>query len=86
MTKYEAFVNAQGVYAWAVLFGHGSLHILTNWCSEIEMVVHFKWSETIISREEDIFRSLVLDDTTLKWTPRPDLKIFVLQIIWHYTE
>lgn len=30
MRKGDALVNAQSVFSWAVLFGHGRLHELTN--------------------------------------------------------
>lgn len=86
MKKGDALVNAQSVFSWAVLFGHGSLLTLTNWCCEYELNVHFNWGEYDLSREEGFYRSLVLDETKFEWTPRPDLKIDVLKITWHYSE
>lgn len=52
MTKYEALVNAQGVYSWALLFGHGTLHQLTNWSGELELTVHFPYDQFVHDRED----------------------------------
>lgn len=86
MTKYEALVNAQGVYAWALLFGHGSLHYLTNWCGEIELDVFFRYGEFVREREDAKYRSVVMAGAKFEWTDRPDLQIEVLSIKWHYTK
>lgn len=86
MTKYEALVNAQSVYSWALMFGHGSLHQLTNWCDEIELHVHFRYGEFVRLREDDLYRSVVMTGAEFEWSNRPDLRIEVLSIKWHYTE
>lgn len=86
MTKYEALVNAQSVYAWAVLFGHGSLHQLIDWSCEIELTVHFKYGEFVRDREDQKYRSVVMAGAEFEWTDRPDLQIEVLAIKWHYTK
>ena len=86
MTKYEALVNAQGVYAWAVLFGRGSLHELTNWSTEIGLNVHFPYDQFDRGRENQKWRSVVMAGAEMKWEPRPDLRIWVLRITWHYSE
>ena len=86
MTKYEALVNAQGVYSWAMLFGHGALHQLTNWCSELELTVHFPYDQFVHDREDEKYRSVVMAGAEFEWTDRPDLQIEVLQIRWHYTK
>lgn len=86
MTKYEALVNAQSVFSWAVLFGHGSLHQLTNWCDEIEIAVHFKYGEYDHDREDEKYRSVVMAGAKFEWNDRPDLQIEVLCIKWHYSK
>lgn len=86
MTKYEALVNAQGVYSWAMLFGHGKLHELTNWCDEITLNVHFPYGEFDRDREDDKYRSVVMAGADFIWEDRPDLKIEVLRIRWHYSK
>lgn len=86
MTKSDALVNAQSVYSWAMLFGHGQLHQLTNWCVEIELSVHFPYNEYVRDREDDKFRSVVMAGAKFKWVDRPDLKIEVLIITWHYSK
>lgn len=85
MTKSDALVNAQSVFSWAVLFGHGSLHQLTDWGMEIELNVHFRYGEFIREREDDKFKSVVMAGAEFKWTDRPDLKIEVLSITLHYS-
>ncbi len=86
MTKYEALVNAQGVYAWALLFGHGTLHELTNWSTEISLNVHFAYGQFDHDRENEIFKSVVMAGARFDWEDRPDLQIEVLRIIWHYSK
>lgn len=86
MTKSDALVNAQSVFSWAVFFGHGSLHQLTNWCSEIELTVHFKYGEYVREREDAKYRSIVMAGAKFEWIDRPDLQIEVLNIKWHYSE
>lgn len=86
MTKYEALVNAQGVYAWAMLFSRGTLHELTNWCSEFELNVHFPYSSFDRGRENQKWRQVVIAGAEMKWEARPDLQIWVLRITWHYSE
>lgn len=86
MTKYEALVNAQGVYSWAMLFGLGSLHQLTNCCSELELTVHFPYDQFVHDREDEKYRSVVMAGAEFEWTDRPDLQIEVLQIRWHYSQ
>lgn len=86
MTKYEALVNAQGVYAWAVLFGRGTLHELTNWNHEIGLNVHFSYDQLDRGRENQKWRSVVMAGAEMKWDARPDLGIWVLRISWRYSK
>lgn len=86
MTKYEALVNAQSVYSWAVLFGHGWLHELTNWSNEIGLNAHFPYDSFDRGRENQKFRSVVMAGAEIKWDARPDLGIWVLRISWHFTK
>ena len=86
MTKYEALVNAQSVYSWAVLFDHGSLFDMVEYGACIVLSVHFDWEKFDLGREEAFYRSLVLDDTTFKWYDQPKLEIDVLQITWSYSK
>lgn len=86
MTKYEALVNAQSVYAWAVLFGRGSLHELTNWYSEIGLIVHFPYSSFDRGQENQKWKQVVMAGAKIEWEARPDLQIWVLRITWHYSE
>lgn len=86
MTKSDAFMNAQSVFSWAILFGHGKLHQLTNWCAEVELTVHFPYGEFNHEREDDKFRSVVMAGAKIVWDDRPDLQIEVLNIKWHYSE
>lgn len=86
MTKYEALVNAQGVFAWAVLFGHGSLFDLTDYGSSIVLSVHFPYSQFDHDREDDKYKSVVMAGAHFKWYNRPDLKIEVFEISWHYSK
>lgn len=86
MKKGDALVNAQSVFSWAVLFGHGKLHQLTNWCVEVELSVHFPYREFNREREDDKFRSVVMAGAEIEWDDRPDLQIEVLTIKWHYSE
>ena len=86
MRKGDALVNAQSVFSWAMLFGHGTLHELTNWGVDIELVVHFPYSQFVVDREEGKFRSVVMAGADFKWTDRPDLQITVLSITWHYSK
>ena len=85
MTKSDALVNAQSVFAWAVFFGYGTLHQLTNWCSEMELTVHFPYGEFNREREDSKFRSVVVAGAKFDWDDRPDLQIYVLRIRWHYS-
>lgn len=84
MTKGDALVNAQSVYSWAVLFGHGSLHELTNWSTEITLNIHFPYGQYDRDREDDEFGSVVMEGAQFDWADRPDLRIEVLRITWHY--
>lgn len=86
MTKGDALVNAQSVFAWAVLFGHGSLHQLMNWCGEIELTVHFAYGEYVREREDEKYGSVVMAGAKFEWTDRPDLQIEVLKIKWYYSK
>lgn len=86
MTKGDALVNAQSVFSWAVLFGHGSLHELTNWNSEIGMNVHFSYDSFDRGRENQRYRSVVMAGAEMKWEARPDLGIWVLRISWRYSK
>lgn len=86
MTKGDALVNAQSVFSWAVLFGHGQLHELINWGCEIGMNVHFPTDQFDRDREYDKYSSVVMAGADLKWEDRPDLKIWVLRIVWRYSE
>ena len=86
MTKYEALVNAQSVYSWAVLFGHGSSHVLTNRRSEIVLVVHFPYDQFDHDREYEKYKSVVMAGADFKWEDRPDLQIWVLRITWRYSK
>lgn len=86
MTEGEALVNAQSVFSWAVLFGHGALHQLTSWCCEVELTVHFRYGEYNHEREDDAYRSVVLANAKIEWSDRDDLQIEVLSIKWHYSE
>lgn len=84
MTESYALVNALLVFAWAVFFGHGSLHRLTNWFSEIELTVHFPYGEFDRERENCNFRALVMEGAEFEWRDGPDLRIEILSIKWHY--
>ena len=86
MKKGEALVNAQSVFSWAVLFGHGRLHELTNWCSEFGMVIHFPYGEFLREREDEKYKSVVMAGAEFEWEDCPNLKIEILRIVWHYTE
>ncbi len=86
MTKNNAFANAQSVFAWAVFGGHGSLHQLTDWGLELELCVHFRYGEYIREREDVNFKRFAMAGAEFEWTDRPDLKIEVLRITWHYSE
>lgn len=86
MKKSDALVNAQSVFSWAVFFGHGTLHQLTSWCSEMELTVHFPYGEFNHEREDNKFRSVVVAGAKFDWSDRDDLKIEVLSIKWHYSE
>lgn len=86
MTKYEALVNAQSVFSWAVLFGHGQLHELTNWRTEIGLIAHFPYDSFDRGRENQKFRSVVMAGAEIEWEPRPDLGIWVLRISWRYSK
>lgn len=86
MTKSDALVNAKTVFSWAVLFGHGSLHELTNWTSEIEMNVHFPYYSFDRGRVNQKFRSVVMAGAEMKWEDRPDLAIWILRISWRYSK
>lgn len=85
MTESYALVNAQSVFAWAMFFGHGTLHQLTNWSSEIELTVHFPFGEFDRERENGNFRALVIEGAEIEWIDRPDLQVEVLYIKWHYS-
>lgn len=85
MTKNDALVNAQSVFSWAVFFGHGTLHQLTNWSVEIELAIHFHYGEFVREREDEKFKSVVMCGADIEWTDRPDLQIEVLSIKWRYT-
>lgn len=86
MRENDALVNAQSVFAWAVFFGHGTLHQLTNWCSEMELSVHFPYGEFVREREDEKFKSVVMCGADFEWTDRPDLQIEVLSIKWRYSD
>lgn len=86
MTESDALVNAQSVFAWAVFFGHGSLHQLTNWCNEVELTVHFPYGEYNHEREDEKYRSVVTAGAKIEWTERDDLQIEVLSIKWPYSK
>lgn len=86
MNKSDALVNAQSVFSWAVFFGHGSLHELINWTTEISLNVHFAYGQFDRDREDDQYRSVVMAGAQFDWEDRPDLKIEVLRITWHYSE
>lgn len=86
MKKGDALVNAQSVFSWAVLFGHGTLHELTNWCSEIGMNVHFPYDQFDHDREYEKYKSVVMVGADFKWEDRPDLQIWVLRITWRYSK
>lgn len=86
MTKNNALANAQSVFAWAVFGGHGSLHQLINWPFEIELNVHFHYGKFILEREDTDFRRFAMVGCEFEWTDRPDLKIEVLSIKWHYSD
>lgn len=86
MKKSDALVNALSVYSWAVFFGHGKLHELINWCDGIDLNVHFPYGEFDRDREDDKYKSVVMAGADIEWENRPDLKIEVLKIKWHYTD
>lgn len=86
MTKYEALVNAQSTFSWAVLFDHGRLHELTNWSTEIGMNVHFSYDQFDYEREDELYRSVVMAGAEFKWEDRPNLQVWVLRITWHYSK
>lgn len=86
MRKGDALVNAQSVFSWAVLFGHGRLHELTNWCTEIGLNVHFPYDQFDHDREFEKFKSVVMAGAEFKWEDSPDLQIWVLRITWRYSQ
>lgn len=86
MTKYEALVNAQSVYSWAVLFGHGELHDLTYWGTWFCLIAHFPYDSFDRGRENQKFRQVVMAGAEIVWEPRPDLGIWVLRISWRYSK
>lgn len=86
MKKGDALVNAQSVFSWAVLFGHGTLHELTNWRTEIGLNVHFPYDQFDHDREYEKYKSVVMAGADFKLENRPDLQIWVLRKTWHYSE
>lgn len=85
MRKGDALVNAQSVFSWAVLFGHGKLHELTNRSIEIGLNIYFPYDQLDRDREFKKFKSVVMAGAEFKWEDSPDLKIWVLRITWLYS-
>lgn len=86
MRKGDALVNAQSVFSWAVLFGHGTLHELINYSSDIELNVHFPYDRFDHDREYEKYKSVVIAGANFKWEDRSDLQIWVLRITWRYSK
>lgn len=84
MSREAALFNAQSVWGWATMFGHGSIIELTSFTTDVTLSVHFPYSDFDKDREDQKYRSVVMAGAKFHWTDRPDLQIWTLHIEWHF--
>lgn len=79
-----ALLNASAVWTWASTFGHGSIIELTTYSTGVELVVHLPYDSFHIDRELVKFKQVVSIGAKIVYVDRPDLKIYVMRIVWDY--
>lgn len=84
MSREAALFNAQSVWGWATMFGHGSIIEMTLFSFSVTLSVHFPYDKFDKDREDQKYRSVVMAGADFKWTNRPDLQIWVLGIEWNF--
>lgn len=84
MSRESALFNAQSVWGWATMFGHGSIIEMTLFSFSVTLSVHFPYDKFDKDREDQKYRSVVMAGADFKWTNRPDLQIWVLCIEWNF--
>ena len=84
MSREAALFNAQSVWGWATMFGHGSIIELTSFSCCVSMAVHFPYDKFDKVREDQKYRSVVMAGAKIEWTNRPDLQIWNLHIEWDF--
>lgn len=84
MSRETALFNAQAVWGWATMFGHGSIIEMTLFSFSVTLSVHFPYVEYDKDLEDEQFGSVVIEGASFKWTNRPDLQIWVLCIEWNF--
>lgn len=84
MSRESTLFNAQSVWGWATMFGHGSIISLTAFSSIVNMSIHFPYHDFDKDREDQKYRSVVMAGAEFEWVDFPDLKIWELRIIWKF--
>lgn len=84
MSREAALFNAQSVWGWATMFGHGSIIEVTAFSCSVTMCVHFPYDKFDKDREDDHYRSVVMCGAKFVWTNRPDLHLWHLCIEWSF--
>lgn len=84
MEKFKALMNAQNVWSWASMFGHGDIVSLTKYTHCVQLEIQFPNDKFIKEREDKMVRNVVSLGADMRWEFYLEHHMDVLYITWNF--